>query len=149
MSSASTGYLDPGLPKPVPAPDGLDAPFWEGVAEGKLKLQRCRACGRWQWGPEWICHNCHSDDLEFVEVPPVGRIYSFERVWHPVHPALKNQGPYIVVLVEFPECDQARMVGNLLGDPHQDVAIGDEVQAVFEHHRDEDPAFSLVQWEVA
>ena len=149
MSSASTGYLDPGLPKPVPAPDGLDAPFWEGVAQGKLKLQKCNACGRWQWGPEWICHNCHSDDLSFVEVPPVGRIYSFERVWHPVHPALKDQGPYIVVLVEFPEHDYARIVGNLLGDPHQDVVIGDEVRAVFEHHPDADPAFSLVQWKVA
>lgn len=149
MSSANGGYLKPGLPKPVPAPDGLDAPFWEAAAKGKLVLQRCNACGRWQWGPEWICHNCHSDDLSFVEVPPVGRIYSFERVWHPVHPALKDQGPYIVVLVEFPEHDQARIVGNLLGDPHQDVVIGDEVHAVFEHHQDEDPAFTLVQWQVA
>ena len=149
MSSANGGYLKPGLPKPVPAPDGLDAPFWEAAAKGKLVLQRCKACGRWQWGPEWICHNCHSDDLEFVEVPPVGRIYSFERVWHPVHPALKDQGPYIVVLVEFPEHDQARIVGNLLGDPHQDVVIGDEVHAVFEHHPDEEPAFTLVQWKVA
>ena len=148
MSSASTGYLDPGLPKPVPAADGLDAPFWEGVAAGKLMLQKCNACERWQWGPEWICHRCHSDDVGFEEVPPVGRIYSFERVWHPVHPALKNQGPYIVVLVEFPEHDQARIVGNLLGDPHQDVVIGDEVHAVFEHHADEDPAFTLVQWKV-
>lgn len=149
MSDTGTGYLDPGLPKPVPAADGLDAPFWEGIAAGKLKLQRCNACKHWQWGPEWICHYCHSDDLTFEEVPPVGRIYSFERVWHPVHPALKNQGPYIVVLVEFPEHDQVRMVGNLLGDPHQDVVIGDEVCAVFEHHQDEDPAFTLVQWQVA
>ena len=147
--SEGTGYLDTGLPKPVPAPDGLDAPFWEGVANEKLMLQKCNACGRWQWGPEWICHRCHSDDLKFEEVPPVGRVYSFERVWHPVHPALKDQGPYIVVLVEFPEHDQARIVGNLLGDPHQDVVIGDEVHAVFEHHRDEEPAFSLVQWKVA
>ncbi len=149
MSSNGDGYLNPGLPKPAPAPDGLDAPFWEGVANDKLMLQRCNACGRWQWGPEWICHRCHSDDVGFAEVPPVGRIYSFERVWHPVHPALEDQGPYIVVLVEFPEHDQARIVGNLLGDPHQDVVIGDEVHAVFEHHPDEEPAFTLVQWKVA
>ena len=141
-------YLNAGLPKPVAAPDGLDAPYWEAVAEERLVLQRCNACGTWQWGPEWTCHNCHSLDLAFEEVPQTARIYSYERVWHPVHPALNEQGPYIIVLVEFLEHDGARMVGNLLGDPRQDVAIGAEVRAAFEHHRDEDPPYTLVHWQV-
>ena len=144
----SDAYLQPGLPKPVPAPDGLDAPYWQAAAEERLVMQHCNQCGAWQWGPEWICHQCHSDDLAFDEVPQVGRIYSYERVWHPVHPALREQGPYIVVLVEFPEHDDARMVGNLLGDPHQKVRIGATVRAVFEHHKEEDPPFTLVQWRV-
>ena len=143
----SAPYLKAGLPKPAPSPDGLDAPYWEAAAEGRLVMQRCRTCGTWQWGPEWTCHNCNSFDLAFEEVPQIGRIYSFERVWHPVHPALKEQGPYIVVLVEFPDHDGARMVGNLLGDPQQDVTIGAEVRAVFEHHREDDPPHTLVQWE--
>ena len=143
----SAPYLKAGLPKPVPSPDGLDAPYWEAVAEGRLVMQRCRTCGTWQWGPEWTCHNCNSFDLAFEEVPQIGRIYSFERVWHPVHPALQEQGPYIVVLVEFPDHDGARMVGNLLGDPQQPVTIGAEVRAVFEHHREDDPPHTLVQWE--
>ena len=145
----SAAYLNSGLPKPAPAPDGLDAPYWAAVAEERLVMQRCNACGAWQWGPEWICHRCASDDLAFAEVPQTGRIYSYERVWHPVHPALNDQGPYIVVLVEFPDHDGARMVGNLLGDPEQDVAIGATVRAVFEHHRNDDPPYTLVQWEVA
>ena len=77
---------------------------------------------------------------------PEGKIYSFERVWHPVHPALKEQGPYIVVLVELPQADNLRLVGNLLGDPEQSVAIGAEVDAVFEHHEDVDVPFTLLQW---
>ena len=145
----SGAYLHPGLPRPVPAPDGLDAPYWQAVAEERLVMQRCQDCGAWQWGPEWICHQCHSTNLAFEEVPRIGRIYSFERVWHPVHPALREQGPYIVALVEIPDHDAARMVGNLLGDPRQDVYIGSPVQAVFEHHRDEDPPFTLVQWRAA
>ena len=144
----SAPYLNPGLPKPLPAPDGLDAPYWKAAAEGRLVLQRCNTCGTWQWGPEWTCHNCNSFDLSFDEVPQTARIYSYERVWHPVHPALKEQGPYIVVLVEFPDHDGARMVGNLLGDPQQPVHIGAEVRAVFEHHQDDDPPHTLVQWEV-
>ena len=139
-------YLLPGLPKPAPAPDGLDAPYWQAAAEERLVLQRCRTCGTWQWGPEWTCHACASFDLEFVEVPQTARVYSYERVWHPVHPALREQGPYVVVLVEFPDHDGARMVGNLLGDPQQEVPIGAPVQAVFEHHREDDPPHTLVQW---
>ena len=142
----SEPYLLPGLPKPAPAPDGLDAPYWQAAAEERLVLQRCRTCGTWQWGPEWTCHACASFDLEFVEVPQTARVYSYERVWHPVHPALREQGPYIVVLVEFPDHDGARMVGNLLGDPQQEVPIGAPVQAVFEHHREDDPPHTLVQW---
>ena len=142
-------YLNPGLPRPVAAPDGMDAPYWEAIAEGRLVMQRCKDCGTWQWGPEWTCHNCHSFDLAFDETPQTGRIYSYERVWHPVHPALRDQGPYIIVLVEFPDYDGARMVGNLLGDPHQNVPIGAAVQAVFEHHKDEDPAYTLVHWRLA
>jgi len=132
----------------MPAPDGLDAPFWEAAAENTLKLQHCGSCDRWQWGPEWICHSCHSDNVGLEVVEPTGRIYSFERVWHPVHPALKEQGAYLIVLVEFPQAGDVRMVGNLLGDPNQDVKIGSLVEEGFEHHREEEPPFTLIQWRV-
>jgi hypothetical protein len=37
------------------------------------------------------------------------------------------------------------MIGNLVGDPHQHVPIGAEVEAVFEHHDGASP-YTLVQW---
>ena len=124
-------YLNPGLAQPAATP--LDEPYWSGLRENILRAQRCTACGKWQWGPEWICHHCLSDAVEFEELPATGNIYSYERVWHPVHPALAEQGPYIVVLVELPHADNIRMVGNLVGDPHQQVTIGAQVAGVFEH----------------
>lgn len=141
-----SGYLVPGLPIPVASPDGRDKPYWEGLANDRLLLQRCRSCGGWQWGPEYICHHCLGDDLGFEEVAPEGVIYSHERVWHPVHPALKAQGPYVVVLVELPQAGNVRLVGNLLGDPHQPLLIGARVRGVFEHHADSQPAYTLLQW---
>jgi len=51
-----------------------------------------------------------------------------------VHPALKNHGPYLAVLVELPHAGNVRMLGNLLGDPQQEVVIGAAVEAVFEPH---------------
>ena len=142
-------YLPPGLPRPMPRPDGLDAPYWEAAGKEVLSVQRCNDCMGWQWGPEWICHRCLSDDVGYAAVEPTGRIYSYERVWHPVHPALRERGPYLVALVELPQCDGVRMVGNLLGDPHQTVRIGAPVEAVFEHHGNDDPPFTLVQWRLS
>jgi uncharacterized OB-fold protein len=82
-----------------------------------------------------------------VRVEGRGTIYSWERAWHPVHPALKDHGPYIVVLVELPE--GIRMLGNLLGDPRQVVTIGASVEAVFEPHDDDRVPFTLVHWKLA
>ena len=145
----SSSYLAKGLPQPIATPDGLDAPFWAGLREDRLVLQRCKECRRFQWGPEWVCHRCLSFDLGYEAVAPNGCIYSYERVWHPVHPALISQGPYLVVLVELPHADDVRLVGNLLGDPRATVEIGTPVEAVFEHHADSNPAFTLLQWRVS
>ena len=54
-------------------------------------------------------------------MPGPARIYSWERVWHPVHPALANGVPYVVLLVELPDADGIRMIGNLVGDPRAEV----------------------------
>ncbi|MFS2098880.1 Zn-ribbon domain-containing OB-fold protein [Variovorax sp. Varisp85] len=116
------------------------------MSKGRLLVQRCTHCGTWQFGPEWLCHRCHAFDPAWETVAPRGRIYSWERVWHPAHTALKNHGPYLVVLVELPEAGHVRMVGNLLGDPMQAVEIGDTVEGVFEHHPYGQPPFSLLQW---
>jgi len=137
-------YLPAGLPAPRPLVDGLDTAFWEAAARHELVVQRCNACNGFQFGPEWICHHCRSFDLDWQRVSGKGRIYSWERVWHPVHPALKNACPYMVVLVELPDAGNVRMVGNLLGDPLQQVDIGADVEAVFEDHPGEE--CTLVQW---
>ena len=41
------------------------------------------------------------------------------------------------------------MLGNLLGDPHQEVTIGAAVEAVFEPHDDAPAPYTLVQWRIA
>ncbi len=142
----SETYLPAGMPAPVPSADGLDLPYWEGIRRDELWVQKCGGCGNWQWGPEWLCHQCQSFEMEWVQVEGTGVIYSWERPWHPVHPALKGRGAYTVVLVELPHAGNIRMIGNLLGPDDQEVIIGAAVGAVFEAHDDADMPYTLVHW---
>ena len=84
--------------------------------------------------------------MAWQDVEPRGTLYSWERVWHPVRPNLKDHGPYLVILVELPHAGHIRLIGNLLGDPRQEVVIGAAVEGVFEHHNDAKPPYSLLQW---
>lgn len=145
-SAITDYYLPAGLPIPLAEPAELYGPYWEGTRNETLKVQRNPVTNVYQFPPQWITHDTQSFDLEWVEVEPRGVIYSWTRIWHPIHPALKDSVPYIVVVVELPQAGNVRMLGNLLGDPLQDVKIGAEVDAVFEHHNDVDPSFTLVQW---
>lgn len=137
-------YFSAETPQPAMTADGLDAPYWEGARRHTLMVQRCADCETYQWEPEWICRACQSAAMDWVETPPRGRVYSWTRVWHPVHPGLVEAIPYLVVIVELPEAGNVRMCGNLLGDPHQDVHSGDTVVASFEDHADKQ--YTLVQW---
>lgn len=138
--------LPEGLPAPAPARDGLDRPYWEGTRAHELRVQRCADCGTWRFGPEWICHACRSLTADWMSVEPTGRIYSWERVWHPVHPALATATPYVVVLVELPRAGGVRMIGNLVGGGKPE--IGARVRAVFEDHAESVPPYTLVQWKL-
>lgn len=143
---STTPALPYGLPAPRPSPDGLDAPYWAATRRHQLSVQRCERCSTFQWGPEWICHRCRSFNMGWEVVAPEGVIYSWERVWHPVHPAVAEACPYVVVLVELPHAGRIRMVGNLIGGGGSVVNIGDPVAAVFEDHDDPEKAYTLVQW---
>ena len=137
-------YLPAGLPIPSAAPDGLDKEYWEATRQHEIRIQHCARCGTFQFPAEWICNKCHSFEMEWTKVAPRGVIYSWERVWHPAHRALAEACPYIVVVVTLTDAPGVRLIGNLLGDPRQEVRIDSPVEAVFEDH---DEGYTLIQWQ--
>ena len=141
--------LDASLPAPVPTADGLDAPYWAGTRAHELRVQQCAACGTFRWAPEWICYRCHSFATEWPAVEPHGVLFSHQRVWHPVTPALATAVPYVNILVELPQAGGVRMIGNYAGDPLDALAIGTPLVAVFEDHDDAAVPYTLVHWKKA
>ena len=84
-------------------PDGLDQPYWDGLARGVVMIQRCPSCQTWIWGPRWLCPACLTPKPEWVEVEPNGRVFSWTRTWQKFAPEFADHVPYITVVVELPE----------------------------------------------
>ena len=135
------------LPEGLPAPEAtdLDRPYWEAAQRHEIAVQRCDACGHLQFPPEEICKKCHQFDPGWAVVAPKGRLMSWTRIWHPVHPALQDAGPYVVVVVTLDEAPHIRLPGNLLGPVEPDPPMDAPVEAVFEDH----DGYTLTHWRLA
>ena len=128
----------------------LDELNREWFTRGRVCIQRCNACSETQHPPEVLCQGCGSQDLGWHESKGEGRIESFTRVHHPVHPSLAAQCPYTLLVVSLDDLPGVHVIGNLSGDTATSVAIGQAVRAVFEEI--EDPEFGsleIPQWELA
>lgn len=131
----------------VSLPDGLDDPFWQGLAEGVVRIQRCPRCERWIWGPRWVCPECHRVEPEWVDVEPSGRIFSWTRTWQKFAPEFADHVPYITVLVELPDAGERRLLGLLLGDDKDDPHIGQEVHGVIQPPSALTSHSAVLRWE--
>jgi uncharacterized OB-fold protein len=107
--------------------------FWEGLREGRLRIQRCLSCQRLQHPPAPMCPACHSFDMGSIEAGGRGTIHSFVVAHHPPVPPFVY--PNVIVLVELEE--GTRLVSRLVGVEPDAVAIGLPVQVDFERVDDD------------
>jgi len=108
----------------------VDAPYWDGLGDGVLRIQRCEGCRAWRWPADWRCADCGGYELGWEEVEPSGIVYSWIRTRQPFVAAYADLVPYVNVLVELPHAGGARLMGLLTG-PTEDVEIGRRVTGTF------------------
>jgi uncharacterized protein len=110
----------------LPEVTDLNRPYWEGLAAGEVRLQRCLQCSRYQHPPESFCYHCPSTDLAWETVPARGEIYSFIVVHQRYHAAFAEHLPYVVATVQLDE--GPRLLAAMLFDEPDAVQIGARVK---------------------
>ncbi len=93
--------------KPIPRPDAVSQPYWDGAAEGRLRLQRCTRCGTVRHYPQLVCTNCYSLGVEWFDASGRGAVHSWTVAHHAFHPAFKGDLPYTLVTVDLEEGPRA------------------------------------------
>jgi hypothetical protein len=116
---------------PLPNPDPLTQPFWDGVAAGKLVIQRCDNCGTYIHLPRVICRVCLSRSLTPTEVSGQARLTTWTSPAQPFDPFYRMHMPYVLAVVELVEQDNLKMVTNIVDAPEEDLRIEMPLEVVF------------------
>ena len=118
------------ITRPIPIPDAISAPFFDGAREGKLMLQHCTACGMWSCPVRERCPHCFAARLEWRAASGRGTLYTFAIMHQVMNPGFASHVPYNVSQIDLDE--GVRMVANVVGTPNEQLRIGMKLEAVFE-----------------
>ena len=91
--------------------DAHEHEFWEFVASGGVRLQRCSRCGRWLVPPGPVCPECLEESLAWEAVTGEGVVWSYTVYRHSFADHLASRIPYCLALVELAE--GSLLMGNL------------------------------------
>ena len=117
---------DAGAP---PGGDLLAAHWWDGVAAGELRYQRCGACGAAVHYPRPRCPACFADALDWRVSAGAGTVAAVTVVHRAPGAAFAELAPYAVALIDLDE--GFRVLSNVVDvEPHR-VAVGRRVTVVF------------------
>jgi hypothetical protein len=114
----------------VPKPDALTQPYWDGVQQRELRIQKCRSCGQVWHPPLHRCPHCHSQAVDWVATSGRAVLYSYTVVHHAAHVAVSDRVPYLVALATLAE--GPRVVCNLLNCERSEVRIGMPLALTFQ-----------------
>jgi len=110
--------------------DSDSRPYWEGLRQGELRIQRCNSCSKAVFYPRSICPHCHSDQLAWIVASGKGAIYSYTVV-HQAFGPFAADVPFVIAIVELQE--GARMMSRIVDAPRERVAVGAAVRVTFEN----------------
>lgn len=107
--------------------DGADAPYWEGLAEGRLLLPRCSGCDRWVWPARHRCGECGAVGIRWVEREMRATVFSWTRTWHRFGLTEALDLPFTSIVASVADCG-IRLLGRLDDPERVDPVIGEPLQ---------------------
>ena len=118
----------------IPEPSDETRPFFDGAAQGRLRLQVCKNCGRWSYPLMTVCGECGSREIEWRDACGRGTVFSHARLMRAYHPRHQDRLPLVLAQVDIEQ--GLRLMTNIIDiDPAQ-VRVGQAVEVAFETFED-------------
>nr|WP_294521989.1 Zn-ribbon domain-containing OB-fold protein [uncultured Rhodopila sp.] len=116
--------------KPVPVPDEISEPFFDGARQGRLMLQHCSACDGWSFPVRERCPHCFSAGLQWRQASGRGSLYTFTIMHQVMNPGFASAVPYNIAQIDLAE--GVRMTSNIVSTGNEALRIGMPLEVVFE-----------------
>mgnify|MGYP001483624852 FL=1 len=130
------------LVKPIPRPSSTTRPFWDGLNERKVQIQRCDACDSWVFYPRTRCPSCLGNQLVWHEVSGRGVLYTYTLARQPTAPHFADETPQQLAVIELDE--GVRMTSTLVNVDPSDIVIGMRLRPYFDQVSD---AITLLRYQ--
>ena len=119
--------------KPQPRVTELNRPFWDGCNNGRLVIQKCRACARAVFYPRVCCPFCKAGDLDWIDASGRGKVISHTTVHRTHHDSFDAEAPYVFAAVAIQEGPW--LYAQVLGAPTDRASlVGRNVTVTFVDH---------------
>lgn len=135
------------LPAPAPPVNDETAPFWSALAEDRLEVPVCDACGHHIWYPRGWCPICQADAVTWTALSGRGTVYA-RTILHKAMGAWGAAAPFVIAYVELDE--GPRILTNVVTDDPASVVVGTPVEATFvpvDDPEDGSPATHLLRFQ--
>ncbi|WP_077087772.1 thiolase C-terminal domain-containing protein [Mycobacterium rhizamassiliense] len=120
--------------RPLPLVTQENEFFWTSGADGKLRLQECKACAALIHPPAPVCRYCRSRDVGVREVSGRATLAGFTINERFSLPGLA--APYVIAQVAIAEDPRVRLTTNIVESDADSLELGQQVEVVFEQVED-------------
>ena len=122
------------MPRPMPIPTPTTQPFWDALAQHRIRIQYSPSSDRWVFYPRILAPGTLADDLEWREISGAGSLYTFTVCHRPVSPHFADDVPQILAVVQWDE--GPRFSTEIVNAAIEDLRVGMRVQPVFTDYPD-------------
>ncbi|BBY29079.1 Zn-ribbon domain-containing OB-fold protein [Mycolicibacterium sediminis] len=120
------------MTRPMPVPTPTSQPFWDALAERRIRIQYSPSAGRYVFYPRVLAPGTLADDLEWREISGAGTLYTFTVSHRPVSPHFVDAVPQILAVVRWDE--GPHFSTEIVNASPDDVRVGMAVRPVFTDH---------------
>lgn len=119
------------LTKPYPTPTPETEPFWEGLRNEQVLIQRCNDCTEWIFYPRSNCPHCLSTELDWHRVSGEGTLHTYTVTRQATAPHFVDEVPQLIAMIDLDE--GVRLTSTLVAKESDELEVGAKVTPVFDH----------------
>ncbi|MEW5760168.1 MAG: Zn-ribbon domain-containing OB-fold protein [Candidatus Thermoplasmatota archaeon] len=103
--------------------------FFTNLKAGKFTTTKCKNCSSLLWQPRVVCPKCHSEDLEWIELPKEGEVFAYTSMVLGAPLGMEKDVPFVIAIVNlFYGGNEIKLFSRIDDVKYEDMAIGMKVK---------------------